>query len=766
MLSPELLTIQEFMLKFAKQHSHQFISVEHLLMGLLKDAFTVRVLEECGADSEFILSSIKQYLKDFMPKREDVDPLPTKSLNRVMQRAIWQVQASQTQQLVKPIDALVAIFKEERSYANELIQSCGVDILSVTRAISIHQRSAHETYGDGDASAANQSTKLKQNPLDAYTLNLNEQAKQGKTDPLVGRADEIERTVQILCRRRKNNPLLVGDPGVGKTAIAEGLAWLIVNGKAPKPLTHATIYSLDMGALIAGTKFRGEFETRMKDLIDELKKTPEAILFIDEIHMIIGAGASMDSSMDVSNLIKPALAKGHIRSIGSTTFAEYRQVFEKDHALSRRFQKIDIKEPSVSDTIAILQGLKGYYEDFHGVAYTEAAIEAAVKLSVKHIHERFLPDKAIDVIDEAGSFVRLYHDKAANHSQDAQKTSSSIQVDIDIIEQVVAKIARIPPKSVSHDDKNILKNLNANLKQMVFGQDQAVDTLVDAILLARSGLTHPDKPIGSFLFSGPTGVGKTEISRQLAYLLGVPLVRFDMSEYMEAHTASRLIGAPPGYVGYDQGGLLTEKIQQNPHCVLLLDELEKAHSDVFNLLLQVMDHGTLTDNNGRMASFKQVIVIMTTNVGADSISRRSMGFTQQDHHSDNQNAIQRTFSPEFRNRLDAIVNFAPLPPEVIGDVVDKFITELYDQLLDKNIILSVDDEVRLHLAKKGYDRLMGARPMARTIQELLKKPLSKLILFGDLKQGKEGVKVAATMKDGAINFETIDTKLTGKIKPN
>lgn len=766
MLSPELLTIQEFMLKFAKQHSHQFISVEHLLMGLLKDAFTVRVLEECGADSEFILSSIKQYLKDFMPKREDVDPLPTKSLNRVMQRAIWQVQASQTQQLVKPIDALVAIFKEERSYANELIQSCGVDILSVTRAISIHQRSAHETYGDGDASAANQSTKLKQNPLDAYTLNLNEQAKQGKTDPLVGRADEIERTVQILCRRRKNNPLLVGDPGVGKTAIAEGLAWLIVNGKAPKPLTHATIYSLDMGALIAGTKFRGEFETRMKDLIDELKKTPEAILFIDEIHMIIGAGASMDSSMDVSNLIKPALAKGHIRSIGSTTFAEYRQIFEKDHALSRRFQKIDIKEPSVSDTIAILQGLKGYYEDFHGVAYTEAAIEAAVKLSVKHIHERFLPDKAIDVIDEAGSFVRLYHDKAANHSQDAQKTSSSIQVDIDIIEQVVAKIARIPPKSVSHDDKNILKNLNANLKQMVFGQDQAVDTLVDAILLARSGLTHPDKPIGSFLFSGPTGVGKTEISRQLAYLLGVPLVRFDMSEYMEAHTASRLIGAPPGYVGYDQGGLLTEKIQQNPHCVLLLDELEKAHSDVFNLLLQVMDHGTLTDNNGRMASFKQVIVIMTTNVGADSISRRSMGFTQQDHHSDNQNAIQRTFSPEFRNRLDAIVNFAPLPPEVIGDVVDKFITELHDQLLDKNIILSVDDEVRLHLAKKGYDRLMGARPMARTIQELLKKPLSKLILFGDLKQGKEGMKVAATMKDGAINFEIIDTKLTGKIKPN
>lgn len=767
MLSPELLTIQEFMLKFAKQHSHQFISVEHLLMGLLKDAFTVRVLEECGADSEFILSSIKQYLKDFMPKREGVDPLPTKSLNRVMQRAIWQVQASQTQQLVKPIDTLVAIFKEERSYANELIQSCGVDILSVTRAISIHQRSAHDAYGDVDESLANQSTKPKQNPLDAYTLNLNEQAKQGKTDPLVGRADEIERTVQILCRRRKNNPLLVGDPGVGKTAIAEGLAWLIVNGKAPKPLANATIYSLDMGALIAGTKFRGEFEARMKDLIDELKDTPEAILFIDEIHMIIGAGASMDSSMDVSNLIKPALAKGHIRSIGSTTFAEYRQVFEKDHALSRRFQKIDIKEPSLSDTIAILQGLKGYYEDFHGVAYTEDAIEAAVKLSVKHIHERFLPDKAIDVIDEAGSFVRLYHDKAANHSQkDTQKTLSSTQVDIDIIEQVVAKIARIPPKSVSHDDKNILKNLNANLKQMVFGQDQAVDTLVDAILLARSGLTHPDKPIGSFLFSGPTGVGKTEISRQLAYLLGVPLVRFDMSEYMEAHTASRLIGAPPGYVGYDQGGLLTEKIQQNPHCVLLLDELEKAHSDVFNLLLQVMDHGTLTDNNGRLASFKQVIVIMTTNVGADSISRRSMGFTQQDHHSDNQIAIQRTFSPEFRNRLDAIVNFAPLPPEVIGDVVDKFITELHDQLLDKNIILSVDDEVRLHLATKGYDRLMGARPMARTIQELLKKPLSKLILFGDLKQGKEGVKVAATMKDGAINFETIDTKLTGKIKPN
>lgn len=754
MLSPEFISIQEFIQAFAKQHHHQFVTVEHLFLGLLKDETTVKVLEMCGADTQHFLTSLKQYLQDFIPKRDGAEPTPTKSLNRVLQRAIWQVQASQSGQLVAPVDALVAIFKEDNSYANELIQSSGIDILAVTRAISHLSRQSVDNSDIIDA--VDKKEAAKQNPLDLYTLNLNEQAKLGRTDPLVGRTSEIERTAQILCRRRKNNPLLVGDPGVGKTAIAEGLAWLIVNGRAPKPLADASIYSLDMGALVAGTKFRGEFEARMKSLIDALKMLPDAILFIDEIHMIIGAGASMDSSMDVSNLIKPALAKGEIRCIGSTTFVEYRQVFEKDHALSRRFQKIDIKEPSIADAIAILNGLKNYYEEFHQVTYTDAAIEAAVKLSAKHIHERFLPDKAIDVIDEAGAFCRLKssqsHPDIDSDQQDQSKTDAPQHgvIDAHDIEKMVAKIARIPPKSVSSNDKQTLKNLEKNLKQVVFGQDAAVTVLSDAILLARSGLTHPDKPIGSFLFAGPTGVGKTEISKQLAYQLGISLLRFDMSEYMEAHTASRLIGAPPGYVGYDQGGLLTEKVQQNPHCVLLLDELEKAHSDVFNLLLQVMDHGTLTDNNGRSVSFKQVILIMTTNVGAQSISRNSMGFTHQDHHSDNQKAIEQTFTPEFRNRLDAIINFAPLSSEVIGDVVDKFITELQALLIDKNIVLTVSDEVRSHLATKGYDRLMGARPMARLIQDTLKKPLSQLILFGELSQGGSAT---AVMRDGVVEFK-------------
>lgn len=770
MLSPEFISIQEFIQAYAKQHQHQFITVEHLFLGLLKDETTIKVLEMCGADTQHFLTSLKQYLQDFIPKRDGVEPMPTKSLNRVLQRAIWQVQASQSDQLVAPIDALVAIFKEDNSYANELIQSSGIDILAVTRAISSLNRQ-YATDSDLIDGSSKEDSSAK-DPLQLYALNLNEHAKSGKIDPLVGRSDEIERCAQILCRRRKNNPLLVGDPGVGKTAIAEGLAWLITSGQAPKPLADATIYSLDMGALIAGTKFRGEFEARMKSLIDALKTMPEAILFIDEIHMIIGAGASMDSSMDVSNLIKPALAKGEIRCIGSTTFIEYRQVFEKDHALSRRFQKIDIKEPSISDAIAILDGLKSYYEAFHQVKYSESAIEAAVRLSAKHIHERFLPDKAIDVIDEAGAYRRLQATAQTNDNTDTKDLMASSDeisadggdkvIDVGDIEKVVAKIARIPPKSVTSDDKQILKNLEKNLKQIIFGQDAAVEALTDAILLARSGLTHPDKPIGSFLFAGPTGVGKTEISKQLAYQLGVPLLRFDMSEYMEAHTASRLIGAPPGYVGYDQGGLLTEKVQQNPHCVLLLDELEKAHSDVFNLLLQVMDHGTLTDNNGRSVSFKQVILIMTTNVGAQSISRNSMGFTEQSHHTDNQKAIEQTFSPEFRNRLDAIINFAPLSSAVIDGVVDKFITELQAQLIDKNIILTVNDEVRAYLALKGYDRLMGARPMARLIQDTLKKPLSQLILFEGL---SEGGSVEAVMQEGAIKLKTkalATRKVTGK----
>jgi ATP-dependent Clp protease ATP-binding subunit ClpA len=582
---------------------------------------------------------------------------------------------------------------------------------------------------------------------------------------------------------------------VGKTSIAEGLAWLIINDKAPKPLNGCVIYSLDIGSLIAGTKYRGDFEKRMKSLLDALKKKPNAILFIDEIHMIIGAGSSMSSNMDVSNLIKPALANGELRCIGSTTFTEYRQVFEKDHALSRRFQKIDVKEPSVDDSIDILRGLKPRYEEFHNVEYTDEALVTAVQLSAKHIHERFLPDKAIDVIDEAGAYKRLgivadlddidaeesfiadleqdfdaqidadeegfegvdddsiddtgtvnemqdeanaakANDRAkADGSKKSKGKRAPIKIDVADIEAIVAKLARIPPKSVSSDDKSILQHLDRDLKHLVFGQDEAIETLADAIKLSRAGLKAPDKPIGSFMFAGPTGVGKTEVSRQLANLLGVELVRFDMSEYMEAHTASRLIGAPPGYVGYDQGGLLTEKINQHPHCVLLLDEIEKAHPDVFNLLLQVMDHGTLTDNNGRVAIFKQVIVIMTTNVGADSISRSSMGFTQQDHSRDNTEALKRVFTPEFRNRLDAIIQFNPLDTSVVVSVVDKFLVELQVQLDDKQVTLEIDDEVRDYLADKGYDRLMGARPMQRLIQDEIKKPLASMILFGDLVNG-------------------------------
>ena len=645
-----------------------------------------------------------------------------------------------------------------------------------------------------------------------FTINLNQKASTGGTDPLIGRQAEIERTAQILCRRRKNNPLLVGDPGVGKTSIAEGLAWLIVNDKAPKPLSGCVVYSLDIGALIAGTKYRGDFEKRMKALLDALKAKPNAILFIDEIHMIIGAGSSMSSNMDVSNLIKPALASGELRCIGSTTFTEYRQVFEKDHALSRRFQKIDVNEPSIDETIDILRGLKKQYEKFHNVSYTDQALQSAVNLAVKHIHERFLPDKAIDVIDEAGAFVRLQK-QAENHVEsgvdsnqstdtvandklsnqpvvdedalvddldishaadgvvepeamlseadnkviDAAQQNGEVVIDVPQIEYIISKIARIPPKSVSTDDKSVLQNLESNLKHLVFGQDEAIKNLADAIKLSRAGLKPDDKPIGSFMFAGPTGVGKTEVSRQLANLLGIELVRFDMSEYMEAHTASRLIGAPPGYVGFDQGGLLTEKINQFPHCVLLLDEIEKAHPDVFNLLLQVMDHGSLTDNNGRTSSFKQVILIMTTNVGADSISRNSMGFTKQDHSRDNSEAMKRMFTPEFRNRLDAIIQFNPLDQNVIVSVVDKFLVELQAQLDDKKVVLEIDDEVRNYLAEKGYDRLMGARPMNRLIQDEIKKPLAEQILFGDLVNGGT-VSIRMNADKTAIELVPIDEK--------
>ncbi len=775
MFSPAADRIREQMQAYAVTHHHQFITTEHLLLALIDDDAVWDVLARLGADYESLSQTLKEYLAEYSPKlkADSKDrPQATHSLSRVIQLAIWQVQASRAEAQVDTTDLLVALFSEDESFSAEIFTVYDIDVLSVMRIISAADRDDKAlilAQGDTKDTKASPSSN-KPSAIDSYTVNLNAQASAGKTDPLIGRSEEIYRCAQILCRRRKNNPLLVGDPGVGKTAIAEGLAWLIVNQKAPAPLNDAVIYSLDIALLMAGTKFRGEFEARMKELLNELADEPHAILFIDEIHMVIGAGSTHNSSVDVSNLIKPALAKGDLCCIGSTTFTEYRQIFEKDHALSRRFQKLDIQEPSQDDAVRILQGLQGYYEDFHGVEYTDAAITAAVQLSAKHIHERFLPDKAIDVIDEAGAHLRLQAAQNALKDTDgASKTTdtaaeamsqSDVHDDVDaktvtdiavvdeaLIEQVVAKIARIPPKSVSGDDKDTLYKLDKNLKQVVFGQDEAVEILTDAIKLSRAGLANADKPIGSFLFSGPTGVGKTEISRQLAFMLGIPLVRFDMSEYMEAHTASRLIGAPPGYVGYDQGGLLTEKIIRQPHCVLLLDELEKAHSDVFNLLLQVMDHGTLTDNNGRAVSFKQVILIMTTNVGAESISRQSMGFTEQDNTADNSEALKRTFTPEFRNRLDAVVNFSPLTPDNISFVVDKFITELQAKLTDKNVILSVDNDARAYLANKGYDKLMGARPMARLIQNELKKPLAQLMLFGELAQGGQ---VTATVKEGAI----------------
>lgn len=793
MLSNQLQATLRLTVTLAKQRHHEYLTVEHLLLALLENDSAIEALVACGVDLDKLGTELNAYIMEHTPQvdsRDDHSPQPTRSFDRILQRAIFHVQSVGQNRLVEGADILVSMFSEHDTYAVYLLKKQGITRLELTQYLShgqdkkAREKTPETTNDDGDS-------KTSKDPLVEFAVNLNKKASQGDTDPLIGRINEIERTAQILCRRRKNNPLLVGDPGVGKTSIAEGLAWLIVNDKAPKPLQGCVIYSLDIGALIAGTKYRGDFEKRMKSLLDALKKKPNAILFIDEIHMIIGAGSSMSSNMDVSNLIKPALANGELRCIGSTTFTEYRQVFEKDHALTRRFQKIDVNEPSIDDAIDILRGLKSKYEDFHQVEYTDEALKSAVHLSVKHIHERFLPDKAIDVIDEAGAFIRLQNkpnqetekspvetvkiDKKQSSSQpvlneqlndplnqdplkqegldefenvddfsqsqssqnqsETEPTASKTVIDIPEIEHIIAKIARIPPKSVSTDDKSTLKNLESNLKHLVFGQDEAIHSLTSAIKLSRAGLKPDDKPIGSFMFAGPTGVGKTEVSRQLANLLGIELVRFDMSEYMEAHTASRLIGAPPGYVGFDQGGLLTEKINQFPHCVLLLDEIEKAHPDVFNLLLQVMDHGSLTDNNGRTSSFKQVILIMTTNVGAESISRNNMGFTHQDNTKDNSEAMKRVFTPEFRNRLDAVINFNPLDKTVIVSVVDKFLAELQAQLDDKKVILEIEEEVRDYLAEKGYDRLMGARPMSRLIQDEIKKPLAEMILFGDLVDG-------------------------------
>ncbi|MBW4009331.1 AAA domain-containing protein [Moraxella osloensis] len=814
MLSLELQSTLRLVVTLAKQRAHEYLTVEHLLLALLENENAVEALVACAVNVDQLGKDLTQYIDEHTPTvdiNEDYSPQPTRSFDRILQRAIFHVQSVASSRLVEGSDLLVSMFSEHDTYAVYLLKKQGVTRLELTQYLSHGQ---DKKVRDKLTSVETEETgeKASKDPLTEFTINLNQKASTGGTDPLIGRQAEIERTAQILCRRRKNNPLLVGDPGVGKTSIAEGLAWLIVNDKAPKPLSGCVVYSLDIGALIAGTKYRGDFEKRMKALLDALKAKPNAILFIDEIHMIIGAGSSMSSNMDVSNLIKPALASGELRCIGSTTFAEYRQVFEKDHALSRRFQKIDVNEPSIDETIDILRGLKKQYEKFHNVSYTDQALQSAVHLAVKHIHERFLPDKAIDVIDEAGAFVRLQkqaenqvessvdsnqsvdavaNDKLSNqpvvdedalvddldvsHAADgvvepeamlseadnkvidAAQQDGEVVIDVPQIEYIISKIARIPPKSVSTDDKSVLQNLESNLKHLVFGQDEAIKNLADAIKLSRAGLKPDDKPIGSFMFAGPTGVGKTEVSRQLANLLGIELVRFDMSEYMEAHTASRLIGAPPGYVGFDQGGLLTEKINQFPHCVLLLDEIEKAHPDVFNLLLQVMDHGSLTDNNGRTSSFKQVILIMTTNVGADSISRNSMGFTKQDHSRDNSEAMKRMFTPEFRNRLDAIIQFNPLDQNVIVSVVDKFLVELQAQLDDKKVVLEIDDEVRNYLAEKGYDRLMGARPMNRLIQDEIKKPLAEQILFGDLVNGGT-VSIRMNADKTAIELVPIDEK--------
>ena len=801
MLSRHLEVSLRLAMTLARQKSHEYLTVEHLLLALLENNNAATTLKACGADIASLRSDLEAYIEKHTPTLDaDLEQTPqaTQSFDRILQRAIFHVQSIGSGRLVQGSDILVSMFSEHDTYAVYLLKKQGVSRLELTQYLS-HGNEGDETRNSGSDSENGDAkgARLKKDPLSEFAQNLNKRAAEGKTDPLIGRSTEIERAAQVLCRRRKNNPLLVGDPGVGKTSIAEGLAWLIINNKAPKPLQGCVIYSLDIGSLIAGTKYRGDFEKRMKALLDALKAKPNAILFIDEIHMIIGAGSSMSSNMDVSNLIKPALANGELRCIGSTTFTEYRQVFEKDHALSRRFQKIDINEPSIDDSIEILRGLKPRYEEFHNVEYTDAALVSAVKLSAKHIHERFLPDKAIDVIDEAGAYKRLgitpevdqvedenqlideinntdntdyeaqieadesdleHHadtdfdnedqldadiraeDNAETESSDSREEADKDRpaptvIDVEDIEAIISKLARIPPKSVSNDDKSLLQYLERDLNRLVFGQDEAIKTLSDAIKLSRAGLKSSDKPIGSFMFAGPTGVGKTEVSKQLANLMGIELVRFDMSEYMEAHTASRLIGAPPGYVGFDQGGLLTEKINQHPHCVLLLDEIEKAHPDVFNLLLQVMDHGSLTDNNGRVASFKQVILIMTTNVGADSISRASMGFTKQDHSKDNTEAMNRVFTPEFRNRLDAIIQFNPLDPSIVISVVDKFLVELQAQLDDKQVVLEIDDAVREYLAEKGYDRLMGARPMQRLIQNEIKKPLANMVLFGDLSEG-------------------------------
>ena len=731
----------------ASRRRHEYATLEHLLMALIDDTHASKVMTACGVNRDELKATVKQYLDGelgALVADSGTDPTPTSGFQRVVQRAILHVQSSGRDEVTGG-NVLVALFSERESYAVYFLQQQDMSRLDAVTYISHgvgKGESSEATPPTGTPAEETKSDKggdKKESALKQFTVDLNEKARQGKVDPLIGRTAEVDRTIQILCRRSKNNPLYVGDPGVGKTAIAEGLARKIVEGDVPDVLKEAVIYSLDMGSLLAGTRYRGDFEERLKNVVSELEKLPHAILFIDEIHTVIGAGATSGGAMDASNLLKPALSSGAIRCVGSTTYKEFRNHFEKDRALLRRFQKIDVNEPTVEDTIKIIAGLRSSFEGHHNVRYTPDAIKSAVELSARYIHDRKLPDKAIDVIDEVGAMQMLVPPSRR------KKVITTKE-----IEQVVATMARIPPKSVSSDDKKVLENLEADLKRVVFGQDLAIEKLASAIKLSRAGLREPDKPIGNYLFSGPTGVGKTEVARQLASVMGIPLQRFDMSEYMERHSVSRLIGAPPGYVGYEQGGLLTDAVDQQPHSVLLLDEIEKAHPDLFNILLQVMDNGKLTDHHGKTVDFRNTILIMTTNAGASDMARESIGFGAMSREDVQEDAIKKMFTPEFRNRLDAVVPFGYLPPAVVARVVDKFILQLELQLADRHVHIDMDDEARAWLTARGYDKLYGARPMARLMQEKIKQPLAEELLFGKLVHGGE---VKVRIKDNAPSFE-------------
>jgi ATP-dependent Clp protease ATP-binding subunit ClpA len=750
MIAQELEVSLHMAFMDARQKRHEFITVEHLLLAMLDNPSAAEVLRACGVNLDELRKKLSEFIEEHAPKVEgegEVDTQPTLGFQRVIQRAILHVQSSGKKE-VTGANVLVAIFGEKDSHAAFFLDQQGITRLDVVNFISHGIAKVPQTGAPRQEDATETAQESQSgSPLESYTLNLNAQALAGKIDPLIGRDLELERVIQTLCRRRKNNPLLVGEAGVGKTAIAEGLARRIVEGTVPDILAESTVYALDMGALLAGTKYRGDFEQRLKGVLKQLTDNPNAILFIDEIHTLIGAGAASGGTLDASNLLKPALSSGQLRCIGATTYTEFRGIFEKDHALSRRFQKIDVLEPSVDDTVAILRGLKSRFEDHHGIKYTSSALTTAAQLSARYISDRHLPDKAIDVIDEAGAAQRIL-----------PKSKQKKVITPKEIEEIIAKIARIPAKTVSLDDRESLKRLDRDLKAVVFGQDKAIEALASAIKMSRSGLGNPQKPIGSFLFSGPTGVGKTEVARQLAYTLGIELIRFDMSEYMERHAVSRLIGAPPGYVGFDQGGLLTEAVTKHPHAVLLMDEIEKAHPDIFNVLLQVMDHGTLTDTNGRKADFRNVIIIMTTNAGAENLSRTAIGFAQSSKAGDEMMDIKRMFTPEFRNRLDAIIPFAALDHEVVMRVVDKFLMQLEEQLHEKKVEISFSEALREYLGKEGFDPLMGARPMSRLIQDTIRKALADELLFGKLANGGR-VRVDVN-PEGKVGLEFPEALLT------